>query len=157
MPETTNLGLAVSSNQNDSVLEYWNKMLNETDGNFVKIDTAFGQLDGQLSQLDGQLKESIDFSIPDSAWISEVNGPFKASATVTLSNTLAKDNSVVEAYFSDIVNSAGVVLYSVTQSGTDLELVFYANEIKATTITGFIKYMYGVEPPAPAVDAVGQL
>lgn len=146
MPETTNLGLAVSSNQNDSVLEYWNKMLNETDGNFVLLDNEFGIL-----------KTVISFEIPTSAWISEENGPFKASATVTLSNTLIRDNSVVEAYFNDIVNSAGVVLYSVTQSGTDVELVFYANEIKEEEISGFIKYVYGVEPPAPpapTVDAV---
>ena len=139
MPTTTNLGLAVSSNQNDSVLEYWNKMLNESDGNFVLLDNEFGVL-----------KSSISFEIPSTEWTSAVNGPFKASATVTLSDTVIRDGSVVEAYFSDIVNSAGVVLYSVTQSGTDVELVFYANEIKQENISGFIKYVYGVEAPTPS-------
>lgn len=131
MPTTTTLGLAVSSNQNDNVLEYWNKMLNETNGNFVILDNQFGIL-----------KASIPFTILTTDWTADEQGPFTVSATVTLSNTLIRDNSTVEAYFSDILNSAGVVLYSVTQSGTDLVLVFYADEAKAANVSGVLKYVY---------------
>lgn len=131
MPTTTNLGLAVSSNQSDSVLEYWNKMLNETDGNFVILDQQFGIL-----------KTSIAFTIPTNAWISDVHAPFNVSATVTLSNTLIRDNSTVEAYFTDLLASVGVILYSVTQSGSDLELVFYADSAKASAVSGVLKYVY---------------
>lgn len=131
MPTTTNLGLAVSSNQSDSVLEYWNKMLDETDGNFVKLDNEFGILATKLA-----------FTIPSNAWTSEVNGVFNYKAEVTLSSTLIRDGSTVEAYFSDIVNSAGVVLYSVTQNGADVDLVFLSNDLKTNSISGVIKYVY---------------
>ena len=131
MPTTTNLGLAVSSNQNDSVLEYWNKMLNENDGNFVILDQQFGIL-----------KAEIGFTIPSNSWVSDEQGPFKVKAVVTLSNTLIRDNSTVEAYFTDILASAGVVLYSATQSGSSLILVFYANETKSSDISGVLKYVY---------------
>ena len=131
MPTTNNLGLAVSSNQQDSVLEYWNKMLNETDGNFVILDNQFGIL-----------ATKIPFTILSTSWLSDVQGVFKVKATVTLTNTLIRDNSTVEAYFEDILNSAGVVLYSVTQLGSSLVLVFYANEAKQSDISGVIKYVY---------------
>ena len=131
MPTTTNLGLAVSSNQNDGVLEYWNKMLNETDGNFVILDNQFGIL-----------KAEIGFTIPSNSWVSDEQGVFKVKNTVTLANTLVLDNSTIQAYFTDIITSAGVVLYSATQSGTSLILVFYANETKASDISGVLKYVY---------------
>ena len=131
MPTTTNLGLAVSSNQADSVLEYWNKMLNETDGNFVILDNQFGIL-----------ATKIAFTIPSNAWVSDVQGVFNVKAEVTLSNTLIRDNSTIEAYFDNILISAGVVLYSATQNGTDLELVFYANEAKVSAVSGVLKYVY---------------
>lgn len=131
MPTTRNLGLAVSSNQNDSVLEYWNKMLNTSNGNFVIIDDQFGIL-----------ATKIAFTIPSTSWILEDNGPFKAKAEVTISNTVIADNSTVEAYFEDIVTSAGVVLYSVTQVSTDLQLVFYADSEKSSDIIGVLKYVY---------------
>jgi hypothetical protein len=131
MPTTTNLGLAVSSNPNDSVLEYWNKMLNVTDGNFVLIDNEFGIL-----------KTSIPFTIPPSSWVSDVQGPFKVKAEVTLTNVLVRDGSTIEALFSDIINSAGVALYSANQYGQELILVFYANEAKAVNISGVLKYVY---------------
>lgn len=131
MPTTSNLGLAVSSNQNDSVLEYWNKMLNENDGNFVILDNQFGIL-----------KAEIGFTIPTNGWVSDEQGVFKVKNTVTLANTLVLDNSTIQAYFTDIIASAGVVLYSATQSGTSLVLVFYANDTKATDISGVLKYVY---------------
>ena len=131
MPTTRNLGLAVSSNQDDSVLEYWNKMLNTTNGNFVLLDNEFGIL-----------ATKIDFTIPTNAWILEENGPFKAKAQVTLTNTMIRNNSTIEAYFEDIVNSAGVVLYSATQSSSNVILVFYANAIKESAIQGVLKYVY---------------
>lgn len=131
MPTTRNLGLAVSSNQNDSVLEYWNKMLNTSNGNFVIIDDQFGIL-----------ATKIVFTIPSTSWILEDNGPFKAKAEVTISNTVIADNSTVEAYFEDIVTSAGVVLYSVTQVNTNLQLVFYADSEKSSDIMGVLKYVY---------------
>lgn len=131
MPTTRNLGLAVSSNQNDSVLEYWNKMLNTSNGNFVIIDDQFGILAAK-----------IVFTIPSTSWILEDNGPFKAKAEVTISNTVIADNSTVEAYFEDIVTSAGVVLYSVTQVNTNLQLVFYADSEKSSDIMGVLKYVY---------------
>lgn len=131
MPTTNNLGLAVSSNQGDSVLEYWNKMLNENDGNFVILDNQFGIL-----------ATRIPFTIPTTSWLTDVQGVFKVKATVTLTNTLIRDNSTVEAYFTDILSSAGVVLYSVTQTGSSLVLVFYANEAKETAIDGVLKYVY---------------
>lgn len=131
MPTTTNLGLAVSSNQNDSVLEYWNKMLNENDGNFVILDNQFGIL-----------KAEIGFTIPSNSWVSDEQGVFKVKNTVTLANTLVLDNSTIQAYFIDIIASAGVVLYSATQSGTSLVLVFYADDTKATDISGVLKYVY---------------
>ena len=131
MPTTTNLGLAVSSNQNDLVLEYWNKMLNETDGNFVILDNQFGIL-----------ATKIPFTIPANSWTSDEQGVFKVTATVTLANTLIRDNSTVEAYFEDILNSAGVVLTSVTQSGTSLVLVFYADAAKENAVNGVLKYVY---------------
>lgn len=131
MPTTRNLGLAVSSNQNDSVLEYWNKMLNTSNGNFVIIDDQFGIL-----------ATKIAFTIPSTSWILEDNGPFKAKAEVTISNTVIADNSTVEAYFEDIVTSAGVVLYSVTQVNTNLQLVFYADSEKSSDIIGVLKYVY---------------
>ena len=131
MPSTTNLGLAVSSNQNDSVLEYWNKMLNTTDGNFVILDNEFGIL-----------KTKISFTIPANAWVAEVHGVFKAKAEVTLSNTIIRDNSTIEAYFTDVVASAGVVLVSATQNGTSVTLVFYADMIKEEDVAGVLKYVY---------------
>jgi len=131
MPSTTNLRLAVSSNQNDSVLEYWNKMLNETDGNFVILDNQFGIL-----------STKINFTILSSDWISDVQGHFTSKAVVTLTNTIIRDNSTVEAYFEDILNSAGIVLYSVVQSGTSLVLTFYADEAKSSSIVGVLKYVY---------------
>ena len=131
MPTTRNLGLAVSSNQNDSVLEYWNKMLNTSNGNFVIIVDQFGIL-----------ATKIAFTISSTSWILEDNGPFKAKAEVTISNTVIADNSTVEAYFEDIVTSAGVVLYSVTQVSTDLQLVFYADSEKSSDIIGVLKYVY---------------
>lgn len=131
MPSTANLGLAVSSNQNDSVLEYWNKMLNTTDGNFVILDNEFGIL-----------KTKINFAIPVNAWSAETHGVFKVKAEVTLSNTIIRDNSTIEAYFTDVVNSAGVVLVSATQNGTSVNLVFYADAAKETAITGVLKYVY---------------
>jgi len=131
MPTTSNLGLAVSSNQNDSVLEYWNKMLNENDGNFVILDQQFGIL-----------KAEIDFTIPSANWVSDEQGVFKVKNTVTLANTLVLDNSTIQAFFTDIIASAGVVLYSATQSGTSLVLVFYANETKTSNISGVLKYVY---------------
>lgn len=137
MPTTTNLGLAVSSNQNDSVLEYWNKMLNETDGNFVIIDTAFGE----MLSIYAEMTTQIPFTIPSSSWVGDEQGPFKVSATITLSNTLVKDNSTIEAYFEDILESAGVVLYSATQSGTSLILVFYADSEKENAVSGVLKYV----------------
>lgn len=150
MPTTTNLGLAVSSNQNDSVLEYWNKMLNETDGNFVILDEQFGIL-----------KASIPFTILTTDWTADVQGPFTVSATVTLSNTLIRDNSVVEAYLSDVLNSIGVVLYSVTQSGTDLVLVFYADAAKSVDVSGVLRYVYMEQQsptptptPTPTIDPI---
>lgn len=131
MPTTTNLGLAVSSDQHDLVLEYWNKMLNETDGNFVLLDNEFGIL-----------ATKIQFTIPYSYWVADDQGPFKARANVTLYNTLVRDDSIIEAYFSDILKSAGVVLYSAEQNGSNLQLVFYADEAKADDITGILKYVY---------------
>lgn len=131
MPNTTNLRLAVSSNQNDSVLEYWNKMLNETDGNFVILDNQFGIL-----------STKINFTISPNDWIPDVQGHFASKAVVTLANTIIRDNSTVEAYFEDILNSAGIVLYSVVQSGTSLVLIFYADEAKSSSIVGVLKYVY---------------
>lgn len=131
MPTTTNLGLAVSSNPNDSVLDYWNKMLNPENGNFFLIDQEFGVL-----------KTSISFTIPSASWVSDDQGVFKFRAEVTLTNTLVKDNSTIEAYFNDILNSAGTVLVSATQNGTSLDLVFYANEAKSVDISGVLKYVY---------------
>ena len=131
MATTTNIGLAVSSNQNDSVLEYWNKMLNETNGNFVLLDNEFGIL-----------KAAINFTIPSNAWVSDEQGVFKVKNTVTLANTLVQDDSTLQAYFTDILTSAGVVLYSATQSGTSLVLVFYADAAKENDISGVLKYVY---------------
>ena len=131
MPTTTNLGLAVSSNQNDLVLEYWNKMLNETDGNFVILDEQFGIL-----------ATKINFTIYTTDWVSDERLPFHVKAIVTLANTIIKDNSTVEAYFEDVLNSAGVVLYSVVQSGTDLVLTFFADKAKTSSIQGILKYVY---------------
>lgn len=131
MPTTSNLGLAVSSNQNDSVLEYWNKMLNENDGNFVILDQQFGIL-----------KAEIDFTIHSANWVSDEQGVFKVKNTVTLANTLVLDNSTIQAFFTDIIASAGVVLYSATQSGTSLVLVFYADDTKTSDISGVLKYVY---------------
>ena len=131
MPTTSNLGLAVSSNQNDSVLEYWNKMLNENDGNFVILDNQFGIL-----------KAEIGFTIPSNSWVSDEQGVFKVKNIVTLANTLVLDNSTIQAFFTDSIASAGVVLYSATQCGTSLVLVFYADDTKATDISGVLKYVY---------------
>lgn len=131
MPTTTNLGLAVSSNPNDSVLEYWNKMLNTADGNFVILDNQFGILAAEIA-----------FTIPTNGWVSDEQGPFKVKAVVTLSNTLIRDNSTVEAYFTDIISSAGVVLTNVVQSGTDLLLTFYADSAKEVAVSGVLKYVY---------------
>lgn len=131
MPTTTNLGLAVSSNPNDSVLEYWNKMLNVTDGNFVLIDNEFGIL-----------KTSIPFTIPSASWVSDLQGPFKVKAEVTLTNVLVRDGSTIQALFSNILNSAGAVLYSATQNGQNLDLVFYADSAKLVDISGVLKYVY---------------
>ena len=131
MPTTTNLGLAVSSNLDDEVLEYWNKMLNVTDGNFVLLDNQFGTL----------LAE-IPFTIPSSAWSSDEQGPFKYKAEVTISNTVARSGLDINAYFPDAVSAYDVVLESVTQNGTDLDLVFYAISTKEANLSGVLKYVY---------------
>lgn len=143
MPTTTTLGLAVSSNLDDEVLEYWNKMLNVTDGNFVKLDNQFGTLIAE-----------IPFTIPSSAWSSDEQGPFKYSATVTLSNTVVKMGLTVDAYFTDAVSAYDVVLESATQNGTDLDLVFYAISAKASNLSGVLKYLFGVEASLPTIDPV---
>lgn len=88
------------------------------------------------------LSQKFDFTIPTSAWVSQTNGVFTAQATITLTDTYLDDGSNVEAFFEDVSASAGVVLASATQSGSDLVLVFYANESKTTAIGGFIKYVY---------------
>lgn len=131
MPTTQNLGLAVSSNLEDEVLEYWNKMLNVTDGNFVKLDNQFGTLIAE-----------IPFTISSSSWASDEQGPFKYKAEITLSNTIKKENMGVDAYFPDAVSAFDVVLESVTQNGTDLDLVFYAISTKSTNLSGVLKYVY---------------
>lgn len=131
MPTTANLGLAVSSNQNDNVLEYWNKMLNESDGNFVILDEQFGIL-----------ATKIDFTISVLDWIDDPYPPFNVKAVVTLPNTIIRDNSTVEAYFENVLESVGIVLYSVEQNGTNLVLTFYSNEEKSTAINGILKYVY---------------
>lgn len=131
MPTTRNLGLAVSSNLDDEVLEYWRKMLNVTDGNFVKLDNQFGTL----------LAE-IPFTIPSSAWSSNEQGPFKYSATVSISNVIRNENMDLNAYFPDAVPAYDVVLGSATQNGTDLDLVFYAVTAKSTNLSGVLKYAY---------------
>lgn len=131
MPTTANLGLAVSSNQNDNVLEYWNKMLNESDGNFVILDEQFGIL-----------ATKIDFTISTLDWEDDPYPPFNVKAVVTLPNTIIRDNSTVEAYFENVLESAGIVLYSVEQNGTNLVLTFYSNEEKGTAINGILKYVY---------------
>ena len=131
MPTTTNLGLAVSSNLEDEVLEYWNKMLNVTNGNFVLLDNQFGVM----------LAE-IPFVIPDSAWVLDQQGPFSYKAEVTLSNTLKNSNLSVDAYFPDAVSAFDIVLESATQNGSDLELVFYATTAKTSAVSGVLKYVY---------------
>lgn len=88
------------------------------------------------------LSQKFNFTIPTSAWVSQTNGVFTAQATITLTDTYLDDNSNVEAFFEDVSASAGVVLASATQSGSNLVLVFYANESKTTAIGGFIKYVY---------------
>ena len=134
MATTSKLGLAVSSNPNDSVYEYWNKMLNVTNGNFVLIDNEFIKLATQVS-----------FTIPSTAWVTDVQGPFTKKAEIVLQNTGIQDNSTVEAYFEDIIHSAGVVLYSATPTGyqnRDTTLVFYADTAKDVDIDGVLKYVY---------------
>ena len=131
MPTTANLGLAVSSNQNDEVLEYWNKMLNETDGNFVILDNQFGIL-----------ATKIDFTINTIDWVDDERLPFHVKAIVTLANTIIRDDSTVEAYFENAISSAGIVLYSVEQSGSDLVLTFFADKAKTSSIKGILKYVY---------------
>jgi len=92
--------------------------------------------------LDNKLLKTIWFEIPSSAWVSETHGVFNAKAEVTLANTLIADGSSIEAYFKDIENSAGVVLNSATQNNNDLDLIFYANEVKTTNVNGMLKYIY---------------
>lgn len=88
------------------------------------------------------LSQKFDFTVPTSAWTSISSGVFNAQATITLTNTYLDDDTNVEAFFENVVDSAGVVLASATQSGSDLVLVFYANESKTNAIGGFIKYVY---------------
>ena len=137
MPVTTNLGLAVSSDQRDYVLEYWMKMLNESNGNFVLLDNEFGVLASKLS-----------FNIYPETWVAEDHAPFYFKSTVTL-NAVVQDNSIVEAYFENILVSTGVILHSVTQNGTSLELVFYADSAKQSIVSGFVKYVYSVPGAIP--------
>lgn len=82
-----------------------------------------------------------NFTIASNAWSSETNGIFKYKATVTLANTTIADGSSIEACFEDAVNSAGVALYSATQSGTSLQLLFYSTSSKSSSISGLIKYV----------------
>lgn len=138
MAKTINLLMDVSSDQDSYVLEYWNAMLNEQNGNFAKLDREFGNLVSKL-----------DFNIQTTDWVPEDNPPFHYKATVVLSNTLIADNSMVEAFFNNVLVSAGVVLYSVTQVDNDLILVFYADTAKTGVVEGFIKYIYstiGLDP-----------
>ena len=131
MAKTINLQMDVSSDQDSYVLEYWNAMLNEQSGNFAVLDREFGNLVSKL-----------DFNIQMADWVAEENPPFHYKATVVLSNTLIADNSMVEAFFNNVLISAGVILYSVTQDANNLILVFYADTAKTNIVEGFIKYIY---------------